>query len=94
LHDNVDDILVRPDLFPTLQDKRAAILRILPIYVHRNHGTQDAYVEFHEKDTGDGGHMMMDMGPRPPSVHEVLAGTAPASDQPQPTKTPRSNHKH
>src|SRR6266850_6870172 len=55
LHDNFDDILVRPDLFPTLEDKRAAILRILPIYLHRNHGAQDAYAEFHEKDVGGHG---------------------------------------
>jgi mono/diheme cytochrome c family protein len=95
LHDNFDDILVRPDLFPALQDKRAAILRILPIYLHRNHGAQDTYADFHEKDAaGHGGHTM-EMGPRPPSVHEVLSGTAPASDQPQPTtRTPASGHKH
>jgi hypothetical protein len=95
LHDNFDDILVRPDLFPTLQDKRAAILRILPIYLHRNHGGDDAYAEFHERDTGGHGGHTMDMGPRPPSVHEVLAGTAPTGDQPQPTtRTPSGDHKH
>ena len=30
LHDNFDDILVRPDLFPTFAAKRAAILKIRP----------------------------------------------------------------
>jgi hypothetical protein len=94
LHDNFDDILARPDLFPTLADQRAAILKILPIYLHRAHGARDLYPDFHE---GEGAHagMAMDMGPRPPSVHEVLAGTAPPSDQPQPSapKTHDAGHK-
>ena len=85
----------RPDLFPTLESKRAAILKVLPIYLHHNHRTPDLYADFHEKDTGGHGSHAMDMGPRPPSVHEVLAGTAPPSDQPQPTtKTPARDHKH
>ena len=83
LHDSFDDILARPDLFPTLAAKRAAILKILPIYLHRAHGVRDLYPDFHEGTGGHGG-MVMDMGPRPPSVHDVLAGTAPPSDQPQP----------
>ena len=37
LHDNMDDVLMRPDLYPSKKDKREAILKILPIYVHRNH---------------------------------------------------------
>ena len=64
-----------------------AILRVLPIYLHRNHGARDLYPEFHEPAAGAHGGHAMDMGPRPPSVHEVLAGTAPPSDQPQPTQT-------
>jgi mono/diheme cytochrome c family protein len=94
LHDNFDDILTRPDLFPSLAAKRAAILKILPIYLHRNHGANDRYPDFHERDAQ--GHAGMDMGPRPPSVHEVLAGTAPPSDQPQPSapKAPSGGHKH
>ena len=93
LHDNFDDILVRPDLFPTLESKRAAILKILPIYLHRGHGSDDRYADFHERSEG---HAGMAMGPRPPSVHEVLAGTAPPSDQPQPSasKAPGAGHKH
>jgi hypothetical protein len=94
LHDNFDDILVRPDLFPTAAAKRVAILKILPIYLHRNHAAQDLYADFHEKDTGGHGGHGMDMGPRPPSAQEVLAGTAPPSDQPLPIKAPRSDHKH
>jgi mono/diheme cytochrome c family protein len=94
LHDNFDDILVRPDLFPTLESKRAAILRILPIYLHRGHGPDHQYADFHQR--SDAGHGGMAMGPRPPSVHEVLAGTAPPSDQPQPyaPKAPGAGHKH
>jgi mono/diheme cytochrome c family protein len=94
LHDNFDDILARPDLFPTLAAKRAAILKILPIYLHRTHGAHDFYPDFHEQ-AGMGGHEGMDMGPRPPSVHEVLAGTAPRSEGPQPErKNPIGDHEH
>jgi mono/diheme cytochrome c family protein len=86
LHDNVDDILARPDLYPTLQAKRAAILTILPIYLHRSHGVNDLYPDFHEQAGGMGGHAAMtDIGPRPPSVEDVLAGSAPPSDWPQPS---------
>jgi mono/diheme cytochrome c family protein len=94
LHDNFDDILARPDLFPTLDAKRTAILKILPIYLHRAHGASDRYADFHEGPGGHAGMSMMEMGPRPPSVHEVLAGTAPPSDQPQPQpKAPHGDHK-
>ena len=100
LHDNFDDILARPDLYPTGRAKRSAILKILPIYLHRSHGVTDLYPDFHEKPgmpmEGHGGTTMTEMGPRPPSVKEVLSGTAPASDRPQPaTPTPSSPpHKH
>lgn len=105
LHDNMDDILSRPDLYPTLEAKRAAILKVLPIYLNRNHGANDLYTDFEAKPgmpmdqhggmPMHGGMQMMDMGPRPPSVHEVLAGTAPPSDQPQPEpKAPRPGEKH
>ena len=47
LHDNLDDILSRPDLYPTTAAQRAAMLKILPIYFHRNHQPQDRYVEYH-----------------------------------------------
>jgi mono/diheme cytochrome c family protein len=96
LHDNFDDILARVDLFPTLDAKRATILTILPIYLNRGHSPKELYADFHERPgTGMGAHAMMDMGPRPPSVHEVLAGTAPPSDQPQPERRPPdSEHRH
>jgi mono/diheme cytochrome c family protein len=97
LHDDFDDILARPDLFPTLEAKRAAILKILPIYLNRNHAARDLYPDFHEPSGAGGhGHMVMgDIGPRPPSVHEALAGTAPASDRPQPGPgMPNADDKH
>src|SRR5260370_42624408 len=98
LQDSFGDILAPPDPHPTLQAKRAAILRILPIYLHRSHGANDLYPDFHEQaGTQVGEHAAMaDMGPRPPSGGEVLAGTAPASDQPQPSdrSTARPQHKH
>jgi mono/diheme cytochrome c family protein len=96
LHDNFDDILARSDLYPTLDTKRAAILRILPIYLNRGHSPTDLYADFHEP-TGRaiGAHGAMGMGPRPPSVHEVLGGTAPPSDQPQVERqAPAPAHKH
>src|SRR2546430_17285390 len=49
LHDNFDDILPRPDLYPTLQPKPAAILKILPIYRHRNTAPNELYPDFHEQ---------------------------------------------
>jgi mono/diheme cytochrome c family protein len=97
LHDDFDDILARPDLYPTLETKRAAILSVLPIYLHRSHGANDLYPDFHEKRAtarGEHQHRAMDMGPRPPSVHEVLAGTAPPSDRPPPQPTtPDADHR-
>ena len=98
LHDNFDDILARPDLYPTLQAKRDAILKILPIYLHRNHGVNDLYSDFHEKAGMQmGGHATMtDMGPRPPSVEDVLAGSALPKDQSPPSErsTPGPEQKH
>jgi hypothetical protein len=101
LHDNFDDILARPDLYPTVSAKRSGILEILPIYLHRNHGVTDFYPDFHEPPggaqmEGHGGMAMTDMGPRPPSVEQVLSGKAPASDQSQPSapKPSSPQHKH
>jgi hypothetical protein len=81
--------------------KRSAILNILPIYLHRSHGVTDLYPDFHEKPggmqmEGHGGMAMTNMGARPPSVEQVLSGTAPASDEPQLlAPTPSSpQHKH
>ena len=100
LHDNFDDILARPDLYPTLQAKRAAILKILPIYLHRSHAIDDRYADFHEATgahtQGHSGMSMIEMGPRPPAVHDVLTGNTPPSDQSQPAGRPAPvpGHKH
>ena len=71
LHDNVDDVLSSPERYPTPQAKREAILRILPIYLHRHHVPEDRYAQYHGRMTA-GHHAMMRMGPRPPSAKEVL----------------------
>jgi hypothetical protein len=41
LHDNLDDVLSSPDLFPTMAAKRERIYQILEIYLHRNHQSGD-----------------------------------------------------
>jgi len=100
LHDNLDDILSRPDLYPTLEDKRSAILRILPIYLHRNHAPEDRYAEYHGTALGGGhtgpgmaGHGQTGsgtvMGPRPPSALEVLEGKARSGEE---TPAPPAEH--
>jgi len=85
LHDNIDDVFSRPDLYPTAQAKRETILKILSIYLHRNHEPEDRYPEFHGMTMmgGQAGHqMMMNMGPRPPSAKEVIEGRAAAPNPP------------
>lgn len=79
LHDNVDDVLCRPDLYSGTHEQRRRILDILEIYLDRNHRGQDRFASYHmpEMRGDDGGHGMSDMGmmgPRPPSVQMVLAG--------------------
>lgn len=84
LHDNLDDVLCRPDLYPGWKDQREALLRILPIYLHRNHAADEPYAEYHmparhphdvhlEKREGLTGHEEHGRGPRPPSAGKVLA---------------------
>lgn len=53
LHDNVDDVLCRPDLYPTIEAKRARILALREIYLHRNH-LAGRYHDYHMP--GAGGH--------------------------------------
>jgi hypothetical protein len=75
LHDNMDDVLSRPDLYPTHEARRAQILKILDVYLHRNHSPDDLYRDYH---LGGGEmHGRMSMGPRPPSVQEVLGIRTP-----------------
>jgi hypothetical protein len=95
LHDNLDDVLSSPDIYPIITDKRARILRILPIYLHSNHSPQDRHVEYH---TPVGTHEMhIDMGPRPPSVQEVLgltpqSGLQKEAPYPQPHNNSHGSH--
>ena len=99
LHDNLDDILSSPDIYPPLADKRAQILRILPIYLHRNHSPEDGYTEYHAP-TGTHAHDMVvgtDMGLRPPSVQEVLgltpqSGLQKEAPYPQPHGNSHGSH--
>ncbi|HEV8306734.1 MAG TPA: hypothetical protein VGW35_03640 [Methylomirabilota bacterium] len=62
LHDNMDDVLSRPDLYPTLGAKREAILRIFSIYLQRNHEPQERYAEYHAAPAPAGGGHGMPIG--------------------------------
>jgi mono/diheme cytochrome c family protein len=105
LHDNIDDVLSRPDLYPTLDAKRAAVLKIVPIYLHRNHGAPDLFTDYHAMPmahgAGGGGPMghgmsggMMPMGPRPPSAKDVLEGRQSPRGTPGEPAKPTQEHKH
>lgn len=80
LHDNIDDVLSSPELFPTHQARRERILEILAIYLDRNQqaGLHTEYRLAPEEHP----HAM---GPRPPSVQRVL-GISP------PVTPPRHHH--
>jgi hypothetical protein len=41
LHDNIDDVLASPELFPSIEAKRERIYQLLAIYLHRNHQPGD-----------------------------------------------------
>jgi hypothetical protein len=48
LHDNIDDVLSSPELFPTMEAKRERIYQLLEIYLHRNHQAgADRYAQYH-----------------------------------------------
>jgi hypothetical protein len=105
LHDNIDDVLSRPNLYPTPEAKREAILRILEIYLHRNHAPQERYAEYHATPMagghaghgmmGHGSNAMISMGPRPPSAKEVLEGQASeGTDHQQSPATERPSGGH
>jgi hypothetical protein len=87
LHDNIDDVLCRPDLYRTTNAKRAAILRIVPIYLHGEQ-TAGGYAEYRMA-TGHAGHAMTMPGPRPPSAHDVLEGKVEPG---LPSKEPAGGH--
>jgi hypothetical protein len=85
LHDNLDDVLSRPDLYPSHEDRRTQILKILEVYLHRNHSPDDIYRDYHSED--DDMHGGLTMGPRPPSVQEVLGIRTPQQDRQMPDGT-------
>lgn len=67
LHDNVDDVLSRPDLFPTRAAQRDRILEILAIYLHRNQERDERYAEYRMKpgmsmESGKGDQHKMEHG--------------------------------
>jgi hypothetical protein len=74
LHDNVDDVLSRPDLYPSYEDKRRRIMDILDVYLHRNHLGNDGYADYHMKEEASHhrSHTGEIMGARPPSVQEAI----------------------
>ncbi|HXG17930.1 MAG TPA: hypothetical protein VNN62_02495 [Methylomirabilota bacterium] len=56
LHDNIDDVLSSPDLFPTMAAKRARIYELLAIYLHRNHQSGDTRFTRYLAPAGGGHH--------------------------------------
>jgi hypothetical protein len=69
LHDNIDDVLSSPEIYPTDRARRQQILKILAVYLHRNHVPDDKFSLFHAKEAAVHHDMT---GERPPSVAEVL----------------------
>jgi hypothetical protein len=58
LHDNLDDVLCRPDLYPTMRAKRDAVMKILAIYLNVNHAPKDLYADYHGPDMAMSGGKM------------------------------------
>jgi hypothetical protein len=60
LHDNIDDVLASPELFPTLEAKRTRIYFLLDLYLHRNHQPGDTHYAQYRAPAGmehqHGGH--------------------------------------
>lgn len=85
LHDNVDDILSRPDLYPTRDARRRAMLKILDIYLHRQHEPSDQHAEYHMPEGAAMQHGADMQHDRPPSAATVLEGRhdQPAGEEPQ-----------
>src|SRR5262245_22784830 len=83
LHDNIDDVLSSPELFATLEAKRARIYFLLDIYLNRNHQPgDDRYAQYRAAAGMEHHH----------GGHEGAPGTSdqtPASGTPAP-----SDHHH
>ncbi len=68
LHDNINDVLASPDLFPTNTERRIRILELLKIYLHTEH-LAGRYQEYRMPEH----HFQHEFpGARPPAVQEVL----------------------
>jgi hypothetical protein len=76
LHDNIDDALTAPELFPTLEAKRARIYFLLGIYLHLNHQPGDTRYAQYRAPAGMEHH------------HGGHTGTSPATT---PGQTPAVN---
>lgn len=66
LHDNVDDILTRRDLFPTRGKQRDAILKVLRIYLARGHRRGNALAEY---ETAPDEHAIESQGGHTTEIH-------------------------
>jgi hypothetical protein len=84
LHDNIDDVLASPELFPTLEAKRERIYFLLGIYLHRHHQPGDDRYAQYRAPAGMEHH------------HGGHGGVArPAAAEPTPTSnTPMGQHDH
>lgn len=56
LHDNLDDVLSSPGLFPSMEAKRERIYQILEIYLNRNHQPGDERYAQYRVPAGMGHH--------------------------------------
>jgi hypothetical protein len=78
LHDNIDDVLASPELFPTLEAKRARIYFLLDIYLHRNHRPGDDRYAQYRAPAGTEHHHGGHTGAAPPAA----PGPPPAAEPP------------
>jgi hypothetical protein len=71
LHDNIDDVLSSPDLFPTLETKRQRIYQLIEIYLNRNHRAGDQrYLQYRSPAGATHQHGASAMPPQPTSPDE------------------------
>lgn len=77
LHDNLDDVLSRPDLYADSRARRDALLRILAIYLHANHQPDDRFAEYHAPPMPAGMGMEMDDAQRGHEGMEEMSSMRP-----------------
>lgn len=80
LHDNIDDVLSSPDLFPTMEAKRERIYQLLEIYFNRNHQPGDQrYAQYR----APAGMMHHHAGTaQPTAADEIPAQATPSQEKP------------